>query len=205
MPQSDKSDGTLTFLYDWLFRLIRHRGSIIVLGVLAFAESIVFPIPIDVMLVPAMLAHPARAFLVALFATCCSVLGGMVGWAVGSYLFQSWGGDLVAWLGVVDAVESFQLVYHRYGWWIVLGGAFTPFPYKVTAIASGVAGLDGLIFFTASLIGRGGRFFLLAWLAYTFGDAVTSWLRSRLGWGLLGLFLLAGGVVLLFLGWVGRA
>ncbi len=185
-------------LYDWTMGLAGHRHALWVLAAVAFIESSVFPIPPDVLIIPMVLAAPARAWRIALVATLASVLGGGLGYLIGAALFETLGRPLLEFYGQMDSFEEFRRIYDEWGAWIVAGAGFTPFPYKVVTIASGVAGLDPVTFMAASAVSRGARFFLVAALLWKFGPPIRVFIEKylpQLTWAFF--ILLIGGFVAL--------
>ncbi len=183
-------------LYNWTLRLAGHRHADWALAGVSFAESSVFPIPPDVLLVPMVLSARQRAWWIATVCTVASVLGGLAGYAIGAFLFAEIGRPVLELYGYLDTFGTFQDLYHEWGFWIVFGGGFTPIPYKVITIASGVANLDLMVFVVASLISRGGRFFIEAALLWYLGQPMRAFIERHLNWLALTLFLLAvGGVI----------
>jgi membrane protein YqaA with SNARE-associated domain len=185
-------------LYDWTMRLARHRRAGWWLATVSFAESSFFPIPPDVILIPMVLADRARAWRVALICTLASVIGGLAGYAIGAALFETVGRPLLDFYGYTDAFSAFTARYNHWGAWIVAGAALTPFPFKVITIASGVSGLDLVVFTVASLLARGLRFFAEAALLWKYGAPIRTFIENHLG-KLMTLFfaLLIGGFVML--------
>ncbi len=167
-------------LYDWVIGLAGHRHALPALAMVSFAESSVFPVPPDVLLLPMVLARPKRAWVVALVCTLASVAGGVAGYAIGALLFEAVGRPILDFYGYAAQFERFSAEYNAYGAWIVFGAGFTPIPYKVFTIASGVTGLDLMVFVVASALSRGARFFLEAALLYFFGEAIRSFVEARL-------------------------
>lgn len=185
-------------LYDWTMGLAGHRHALWVLAAIAFIESSVFPIPPDVLIIPMVLAARARAWRIALVATLASVLGGGLGYLIGAALFETLGRPLLEFYGQMDSFEEFRRTYDEWGAWIVAGAGFTPFPYKVVTIASGVVGLDPVTFMTASAVSRGARFFLVAALLWKFGPTIRVFIEKylpQLTWAFF--ILLIGGFVAL--------
>jgi len=129
-------------LYDWVIRLASSPQAIPAMGVVAFAESSFFPIPPDIMLIPMVLANRTKAFRIALVCTVCSVLGGLLGYAIGYYFFETIGAWLVKTYGLQTGLESFRHGFAEYGTWIILIKGLTPIPYKLVTIASGAAHFD---------------------------------------------------------------
>lgn len=170
----------LQSLYDRTMALAGHRHALWVLAAVAFAESSVFPIPPDVLIIPMVLAAPTRAWRVALVATLASVLGGLLGYAIGAGLYDSVGRPILEFYGQTDRFESFQESYNEWGAWIVAGAGFTPFPYKVITIASGVTNLDLSVFMTASALSRGARFALEVAMLWWLGPPIRVFIERHL-------------------------
>lgn len=150
------------------------------LALVSFAESSVFPIPPDVLVVPMVLARRADAWRIALVCTVASVAGGLAGYGIGHYVFETVGRPLMEFYGAADDVARFRQVFNEWGWWIVTGGGLTPFPYKVVTISSGAAGLDPLVFTAASAASRGLRFFTVAALVWYFGPPIRGFVEKNL-------------------------
>ncbi len=159
-------------LYEWILALSSRPSAPWALGAVAFAESSFFPIPPDVMLVPMAVARPDRVWTYALVATVCSVLGGLVGYAIGALLYESVGLWLFKLYGLTQGAETFRASYAQYGHWIILLKGLTPIPYKLVTITSGFAGYDLFWFTVLSLVTRGARFFVLAGLLRRFGPSI---------------------------------
>jgi membrane protein YqaA with SNARE-associated domain len=167
-------------LYDWTMRLAEGPRAIRALGVVSFAESSFFPIPPDVVLVPVVLANRDKAFLIAAWCTLTSVLGGILGYAIGALLFDSVGQWLISAYGYEDKMEAFRAAYRDWGAWIILIKGLTPIPYKLVTIASGLAGYDFFWFVVLSVITRGLRFFLVAGLLKAYGEPIRAFIEKRL-------------------------
>ena len=167
-------------LYDRTLQLAGHRHALALLFLVAFVESSVFPIPPDVMIIPMILAAREKAWRIAAVATLGSILGGLAGYAIGYFFFEQIGRPVMEAYGYLGKFEDFAAYYNEWGAWIVAGAGFTPFPYKVITIASGVTQLDLGIFVLASLISRAGRFFLLAALLWYFGPPIRRFIESNL-------------------------
>jgi membrane protein YqaA with SNARE-associated domain len=167
-------------LYNWTMRLAENRHAIPAMGAISFAESSFFPIPPDVVLVPIVLANRERAFQIAAWCTITSVLGGMLGYAIGAFLYESLGQWLISLYGYADKLEEFRALYREYGAWIILIKGLTPIPYKLVTIASGLAGYDFLWFVILSLITRGARFFIIAGLLKAYGEPIRAFIEKRL-------------------------
>jgi membrane protein YqaA with SNARE-associated domain len=167
-------------LYDWVMRLAQHRYAIPFMGVVSFAESSFFPIPPDVMLVPMVLANRQKAFTIATVCTVGSVLGGLLGYAIGYYFFETIGAWVVKTYGLQAGLESFRHGFAEYGTWIILIKGLTPIPYKLVTIASGAAHFDLFTFVWASIVTRGARFFIVAALLWKYGEPIRAFIERRL-------------------------
>jgi len=172
-------------LYDKVLVWSRHRHAERYLGALSFAESSFFPIPPDVMLAPMVLAQRQRAWWLAALTTLTSVTGGVAGYLIGKFLFDQIGQPVVEIYHAQEKFEHVKALFLEYGIWIVFIAGFTPIPYKLFTITSGVMSMALLPFVLASAIGRGARFFLVAGLLYFGGERFESFLRQWidvLGW-----------------------
>ena len=167
-------------LYDRVIDLAAHPQAIWWLAIVSFAESSVFPIPPDVMIVPMVLSDRAAAWRIAAVCTIASVLGGLAGYAIGYFFYDTIGGRIVEFYGYGERFSEFQGFYNQYGAWIVAMAGLTPFPYKIITIASGVFTLDPVIGIVASVVSRGGRFFFEAALLWRFGAPIRSFIEKRL-------------------------
>ena len=170
----------LRSLYDWTMGLAAHKHALAALALIAFIESSVFPIPPDILIIPMVLAARDQAWRIALIATVASVLGGLLGYAIGAGLYETIGRPVLDFYGYGEKFLSFQEVYAEWGLWIVAGAGFTPFPYKVITIASGVMDLDLATFTIASVVSRGARFLLLAGLLWYFGPPIRRFIENNL-------------------------
>ncbi|TMM54448.1 YqaA family protein [Sulfitobacter sabulilitoris] len=168
-------------LYFWMLGMVDHPRALWVLAGVAFVESSVFPIPPDVLMIPMILAQPRRAWLIAGVALAASVLGGMLGYAIGALAFDTLGQPILASLGKADAMADFSTVFNDMGFWAVLTAGVTPFPYKVITIMSGWTGMPLGTFIATSILARGLRFFLVAGLLWRFGAPIRDFIERRLG------------------------
>lgn len=168
-------------LYDWTMSLARTRHAERSLAGISFAESSFFPIPPDVLLIPMVLANRAKWLRYALTCTIASVLGGLLGYFIGAVLFDAIGRPILDFYGYMDKFEDFQEAFNKWGLLIVLiFGGLTPLPYKVITIASGVTGLSLPVFILSSIVARGIRFFLVAWLLHYFGEPIRTFIEKHL-------------------------
>lgn len=180
--------------YDYMLNLVSRRNAMYFLFAIAFIESSFFPIPPDVMLIPMVLAAPAKAWRIAGIATIASVLGGAFGYAIGVFFFDLIARPILTFYGYMHQFDVFKDYYHEWGAWIVFGAGITPFPYKVITIASGVVHLDFAVFMLASVVARGMRFYLVAWLLKKYGEPMKDYIEKNLGMlSVLFLLLLLGG------------
>ncbi len=185
-------------LYDWTMGLAAHRHATAWIAVIAFLESSIFPIPPDILLIPMVLAAPTRAFRLVAIVTAASVLGGIAGYAIGIFLFETIGRAILDFYGYFDKFTKFQEWYTEWGGWIVFAGGFSPIPYKVITIASGTVQLDFWTFTIVSIISRGARFLLVAALLWKFGAPIRAFIERWLGpLTLLFVVLLVAGFVVL--------
>jgi membrane protein YqaA with SNARE-associated domain len=176
-------------LYERVLQWSRHRHAEWYLSAMSFAESSFFPIPVDVMLAPMVLARRERWVRLAANATLFSVLGGIAGYGIGYGLFDAiepWLRDSHYW----NAYQTSRQWFDDYGVWVVFVAGFSPIPYKIFTIAAGVAMLNLPVFIVASFIGRAGRFFLVAGLVRAGGQKFEDSLRKyveRIGWTTVGI------------------
>jgi membrane protein YqaA with SNARE-associated domain len=176
MPPVMVHRGMLKRVYDWCIAAADKPYALWILFAVSFAESSFFPIPPDVMLAPMSLARPKRAWLYAGVCTIASVLGGVLGYAIGALLYDSVGQWLINVYGLSGKVETFRQSYAEWGSLIILLKGLTPIPYKLVTITSGFAGYNISLFILFSLITRGARFFIAAALFNRYGD----WIRERI-------------------------
>jgi membrane protein YqaA with SNARE-associated domain len=167
-------------LYDWTIKLAASPNAVPALGVVSFVESSFFPIPPDAMIIPMVLAKPERAWTIALVATVTSVLGGILGYAIGYYLFETVGMKVIEFYGLQTRFEDFRQMYAEWGLWIILIKGLTPIPYKLVTIASGAAAFSFPVFLAASIVTRGIRFFLVAALLKYYGPPIREFIERRL-------------------------
>jgi len=170
----------LDALYTRTMRLAAGRRAPVVLAAVSFAESSFFPVPPDLLLVPMCLASRRRAFFFAGICTVLSVVGALLGYGIGFFFYETIGRPVLELYGFMEAFTEFQDHYHEWGIWIVAGAAFTPFPYKVITIASGVVGMSLLPFVLASFVARGLRFYIVAGLVWYFGPRVQGFVEKNL-------------------------
>lgn len=168
-------------LYNQTMALADHPHALWWLAAVAFVESSVFPIPPDVLMIPMILARPSRAWLIALVALVASVLGGMLGYAIGAFFYDSLGQPILEAMGKGDAMAAFNTKFNDFGFWAVLGAGITPFPFKVITIMSGWTGMPLGTFVATAILARALRFFLVAALLWKFGTPIRDFIENRLG------------------------
>ena len=167
-------------LYAWTMSLSATRYAPLALGAIAFAESSFFPLPPDVLLIPMVLARPQRAWLYAAICTAASVVGGLLGYMIGSLLYDSLGQWVISFYGEAAQMAAFREAYAQWGAWIILIKGMTPIPYKIVTIASGFAGYNLGLFIVLSIITRGLRFFIVAGLLRRYGEPIRHFIEGRL-------------------------
>jgi len=186
-------------LYDWCIAAADKPYAAWIMGAVSFAESSIFPIPPDTMLIPMSLARPDKAYRFAFLCTWTSVLGGIVGYMIGALLYDSIGQWLIHLYGYGDKVEAFRAAYAEYGAWIILLKGLTPIPYKIVTITSGFAAYNIWMFIGLSVIARGGRFFVVAFLLNRYGEWARETIEKRLGfWVAVGAGVLVVGFIIVF-------
>ncbi|MEA2947862.1 MAG: hypothetical protein QOI40_3192 [Alphaproteobacteria bacterium] len=184
-------------LYDWCIAAAEKPYATWLMGIVSFVESSFFPIPPDVMLIPMSLARPDKAWFYAAVCTLTSVAGGVLGYFIGAFLYDSVGLWVIKLYGLGNKIEAYREAYAYWGTWIILIKGATPIPYKLVTIASGFFGYNIYMFVLLSCIARGMRFFLLAFLLNRYGAQAREIIEKRLGfWVTLGAAALVGGIVI---------
>lgn len=185
-------------IYDGTLSLAGSRHAQPALFGVSFAESSVFPIPPDALLIPMVLSKRANWIRYALLCTIASVLGGLAGYFIGAALYETVARPVLDFYGYGDKFVEFTERFNEWGAWIVFIAGVTPFPYKVITIASGATGLSLPVFLVASVLARGLRFFVVAALLYYFGPPIQAFIERRLAlMFVIGCVLLVGGFVLI--------
>jgi membrane protein YqaA with SNARE-associated domain len=167
-------------LYDWTMRMAADERAPWALAIVSFVESSFFPIPPDVMLVPMVLSRREKAWWYATIATVASVIGGILGYAIGYYLYDAVGLPILKFYGNEHALDGFKGFVRDYGVPAVIIKGMTPIPYKVVTIAAGVGQMNLLAFIGASIVARALRFYLVAGLLYFVGDPIRVFIETRL-------------------------
>ena len=166
-------------MYNWVLSLAHHRHATAALFLLSFAESSFFPIPPDVLQIALTLERRTRAWYYGAVSTVASVLGGVFGWVIGFALWATVDDFFFKFVPGVTP-ESFSVVERKFSendFLTIFTAAFTPIPYKVFTIAAGVFEISLFMLIVGSIVGRGGRFFLVAGLLYVFGPPVKSFIE----------------------------
>lgn len=175
-------------LYQRVIRWSRHRHAPRYLAVLSFTEASFFPIPPDVMLAPMVLAQRERAWYLASVTTIASIFGGLLGYLIGWVLFEQVGQPIIE---LYEAERQFQTVkdwFEQYGVWVVFVAGFSPIPYKLFTVTSGLMAMALAPFLLASAVGRGARFFLVAGLIHWGGEPFAAFIEKRvnlIGWSVV--------------------
>ena len=167
-------------LYARTLEIAAGPHALAALLLVSFAESSFFPIPPDILLIPMILARPKQAWRLAALCTLSSVAGGMLGYAIGYFLFDTVGRPVLEFYNAMDRYEALKAGFDQWGVWIIILKGITPIPYKLVTIASGVAQFDLGLFIAASIVSRSLRFFLIAALLWWFGDPVRDFIERRL-------------------------
>lgn len=202
-PRTDTRPGAVRRLYDWVLHWAETPYGVPALGLLALAESSFFPIPPDPLLVALCLGAASRSLRFALVATAASVLGGVIGYGIGSLFWLGASDFFFAYVpGVTpEAFEGVKGLYDRWDFWAVFMAGLTPIPYKVFTISAGVFSINFPIFVLASVLSRGLRFFVVAGLIYRFGPSISSFIDryfNLLMWG-FGFLIVLGFVAVEFI------
>jgi membrane protein YqaA with SNARE-associated domain len=168
-------------LYDWTMSLADHPRALWALAIVSFVESSVFPIPPDILMIPMIIARPNKAFLIATVCLVASVLGGLLGYGIGMFFYDTIGQPILEAMGKGEKMAEFNTRFNDLGVWAVLTAGITPFPYKVFTIMSGRTAMPIGTFIVTSIIARGIRFFIIAGLLWKFGEPIQAFIEKRLG------------------------
>lgn len=170
----------LRSLYAWAMSKAGSKHSGKWLAAVSFAESSFFPIPPDILLVPMVLANRRMAWWFAALATASSVIGGVAGYAIGMFLFDTVGRWVIDLYHLQPQFDALASTFNEYGAEILIIKGMTPIPYKLLTITSGATGLNFAVFIGASVISRSVRFFLVAALLFWFGEPIRVFIEKRL-------------------------
>ena len=166
--------------YDWTMEKAASKHSRTWLAAVSFAESSFFPIPPDLLMIPMVLADRRNAWRIAALATIASVVGGIAGYMIGYFLYETIGRWVIDVYHLTDRFETLRQTFRDYGAEILIIKGMTPIPYKLLTITAGVAELNMWVFIGASIISRSMRFFLVAGLLYFFGNPIREFIEKRL-------------------------
>jgi membrane protein YqaA with SNARE-associated domain len=178
-------------LYDWVLHWANTKYGAIALFLLAFAESSFFPIPPDALLIALVLGARTKAFKFAANCTVGSILGALLGYAIGHFLWWTPSNEFTGIAGFFftnipsftpEAFYKIQGMYEQYDFWIIFTAGFTPIPYKIITISSGAFNINIVMFIIASVVSRGARFFLVAFLIWKFGPQIKSFIDKYFNW-----------------------
>ena len=192
-------------LYDWVLHWAETPYGPAALFILAFVESSFFPIPPDALLIALVLGSSKKAFRFASICLAGSVLGAILGYAIGHYLWWTPSNEftdiaLFFFNNIPGYTETaffdIQKLYNEYDFWIIFTAGFTPLPYKVITISSGAFNINVVMFLVASIISRGARFFLVSFLIWKFGPSIKAFINKYFNWVAIAFtVLLIGGFV----------
>lgn len=161
-------------LYNWTLAQAAKPAAVWWLAFVSAIESIFFPIPQDVMMIPMMLADRKRAFVIATYALVGSIFGAAIGFVIGWGFYELIGKPIIATLGYIDKAEALRLSLVENAWWIILTGGITPVPFKLIVLISGWAKVNFFMFMALALFGRALRFYAFALAFYLFGETIKS-------------------------------
>jgi membrane protein YqaA with SNARE-associated domain len=194
-------------LYNWVLSWAETPFALTALFILAFIESIFFPIPPDILLIAMAMGAVAKSFRFALICTLGSVLGALVGYYIGHFSWLNSNGEFTALANLFfnnipgfthELYNNIKVLFNEWDFWIIFTAGFTPIPYKVFTITSGAFDMNLAMFIIASIISRGARFFLVAYLIWKFGPSIKNFIDKYFNWVAIGFtVLLIGGFVLI--------
>lgn len=165
----------------WFERIHGSKNMLWLLGTLSFLETIILPIPIELVLIPLMAVNKQRIWLLATVTTAGCLVASLVGYSIGLVLYQSVGTWFIEFMGMEQSYQSFQTFFDQYGFAAILAIGILPIPFQVAMITAGLSGYPIVMFVLATLIARGLRYFGLAWLVHRFGHGVlVLWKRHAL-------------------------
>lgn len=194
-------------IYNWVLKWAETPNGPIALFILAFTESVLFPVPPDILLIALALGCTSKSFHFALICTIGSVSGALVGYTIGHFAWVSTSGEFTGFANFffnnipgfsVNLFNSIKALFNQWDFWVIFTAGFTPIPYKVFTVSSGVFDLNLFMFFIASIVSRGARFYLVAFLIWKFGPGIKRFLEKYFNMLALGFTAcLIGGFVLI--------
>ena len=186
------------YLLEKSSRFTKSRLAYPFIFILCFLESIIFPFPQEVFMIPMMASDRDRIFKIAWFALLGSMFGAIAAYFIGMYLFESIGMYILNLYDLNEAFSNFSDQISEFGFLYVFIGGFTPVPFKIVTLSSGFIGINFLIFITASIISRSVRFFLIGYIIWKFGEDIMKSFENRLNTYLI-LFLIFLTFIIIFL------
>jgi membrane protein YqaA with SNARE-associated domain len=194
-------------IYDWVLSWAQTKYGAVALFILAFSESVFFPIPPDILLIALALGSSTKVFRFALICTIGSVSGAFIGYGIGHFAWIAPGGEFSEFANFffvnipgfsVGLFNSIKILFIEWDFWVIFTAGFTPIPYKVFTVSAGVFDINLTMFFIASIISRGARFFLIAYLIWKFGSSIKKFIDKYFNLLAVGFtVLLIGGFVLI--------
>ncbi|WP_353859047.1 YqaA family protein [Azospirillum formosense] len=167
-------------LYNRILKLSARKDAVWWMSAVSFAESSFFPLPPDIMLVPMCLAEPKKLWRYTNICALASLIGGLFGYAVGFYLFESVGRLIIDFYNAQESFQRFQDMFAEFGPWFLILKGITPIPYKLLTITAGFAHLDLTVFILCSIVARFSRFYMIAILLHFYGPQVRDIIEKRL-------------------------
>lgn len=194
-------------LYNWVLSWAETRFAMTALFILAFIESIFFPIPPDILLIAMAMGAAAKSFRFAIICTIGSVTGAVVGYYIGHFAWLNPNGEFTGLANLFfnnipgftyELYNNIKILFNEWDFWIIFTAGFTPIPYKVFTITSGAFDMNIVMFIIASVISRGARFFLVAYLIWKFGPSIKNFIDKYFNWVALGFTaMLIGGFIMI--------
>jgi len=175
--------------YDWVLHQAQKPYAEWILFAIALAEASFFPLPPDVLLLPMAVARRDKAWRLAAVCTAGSVVGGLIGYGIGTFAMATLGQWIVETYHLENAFRTFQEGFNEWGVLIILVKGLTPIPFKLVTIASGIAGLNLFSFVLAAAVTRGARFFIISALVRKFGEPIKTFIEKYLTWVALGVLI----------------
>ena len=170
----------LSLIYNTI-KISGNKKSLNFLGFLSSIEAVFFPIPPDIFLIPIVLSKKYNWFFLAVFTTFFSILGGVLGYLIGAFLWDFLGVYIIELYGGTDKISYLKNLFQKYGWIIILVAGFTPLPYKIFTLGSGLLYFNFFLFLLCSIISRGLRFIFLAYLVNKYGHESIKLLEKYFG------------------------
>lgn len=186
-------------IFDGILKLSQNKHSLKILGIISTAESIFFPIPPDIFLIPIVLTKKYKWLFLGIFTTITSVIGGILGYLIGAFFWDIIGIFIINFYNGIDEINILKELFQKHGWMVILVAGLTPVPYKVFTISSGFLSLNIFVFVFCSILSRGLRFISLAYLINRYGQKGVKLLERHFGKMCLLIVLLLIGIGYVFL------